>query len=92
LSTHKSLAYYQTNPEKYLKAGLHQGRKSASIYVLRSTQLDSYNRSTENLSLTFYTRVIEGLVFGVVHPSAISFFSGPNVEPDSETGLHHFPK
>ena len=49
---------------------------------------DSYIRSSENLSLTFYTLVIGGLVFGVVHPRAISFFTGPNIKSISETGLH----
>ena len=43
---------------------------------------------SENLSLTFDTKVQGGLIFGVVHPEAMSFFAGPNILTKSEAGLH----
>jgi hypothetical protein len=46
------------------------------------------NPESGDLSLTFYSRVIDGLIFGVVHPEAISIFIGPKDDLFSKTGLH----
>jgi hypothetical protein len=47
---------------------------------------------SKNLSLTFDTEVKGGLVLGVVHPDAMSFFAGPNILTKSEAGLHRCPQ